>query len=131
MIRSLLLSFHLLVVLVPSAMAGLTILLTSEDGIDQPGLAALRKELLHKKHRVYTFAPSDDQSGMGAALSMPTVKVQPYGATEDKMWAVNGYPSSAVLVGLAMMEKEMDRVPDLVSYDSEPNGNLSPPTVTC
>jgi 5'-nucleotidase len=125
MIRTLLLSFHLLV-LVPSAMA-LNILLTSEDGIDQPGLAALRKELLFKKHKVHTFAPNVDMSGMGAALSMPTIKVQAHGAPEDNMWAVDGYPSSAVLVGLAMMEKE----PDLVRYDSEMNGNLSPSTITC
>jgi 5'-nucleotidase len=109
MSRSMLLLLHLSAILVPSATA-LNLLLTSEDGIDQPGLAALRKALM-VKHKVHTFAPNEDQSGMGAALSMPTVKVEQYGPPEDEMWAVHGYPSSAVLVGLAMMEKE----PDLVS----------------
>ena len=47
----------------------------------------------------------------GAALNMPTVSVEPYGDLDDDVWAVDGYPSTAVLVGLA----KIDREPDLVS----------------
>ena len=99
-----------LVLLLPTAASGLKILLTNEAGIEEHGLLTLRDALIHKGHKVSTFAPKTDQTGMGAALNMPTVSVEAHGAPSDDMWAVDGYPSTAVLVGLA----HMDREPDLV-----------------
>ena len=96
--------------LLPAASA-LKILLTNEAGIDEHGLQTLRNALLAKGHKVSTFAPRSDQTGMGAALNMPTVSVEAHGALSDDVWAVDGYPSTAVLVGLAHMDHE----PDLVS----------------
>ena len=99
-----------LFLLLANATHGLKILLTNEAGIEEHGLRTLRAALVRKGHHVSTFAPKSDQTGMGAALNMPTVQVEPYGDLADDMWAVDGYPSTAVLVGLA----QMDREPDLV-----------------
>ena len=90
--------------------AALKILLTNEDGIDHAGLQILRKALLEKGHHVSTYAPSSDMTGMGGALNMPTVSVKPYGEKDDDMWAVDGFPATTLLVGLAKIDHEPDLV---------------------
>ena len=103
----------------------LKILLTSEDGIDAEGLLALRAALLEDDHKVWTVAPAADVSGNGAALDMPNVTVTQAGEkASDKMWSVDGYASTAVLVGLTIMYDELladnptnvRPEPDLVRY---------------
>lgn len=84
---------------------GLKILLTNEDGIEAEGMQRLRTELIKKGHKVWTFAPKNDQTGMGAALNMPTVSCEPYGDEADKMFSVDGYPASAILLGLTKMDE--------------------------
>jgi len=100
----------LLLVSVPTAATALKILLTNEAGIGEHGIQTIRKALLAKGHKVSTFAPKEDMTGMGAALNMPKVNVEAFGEDGDDMWAVDGFPSTAVLVGLA----HMDREPDLI-----------------
>ena len=103
-----------LVSLFQSSLA-LKILLTNEDGIDHAGIKILRDALIEKGHKVYTFAPKKDMTGMGGSLDMPKVKVEQVGDAKDNVWAVDGYPASALLVGLAMMDQE----PDLVSLSDQ------------
>lgn len=91
--------------------SALKILLTNEDGIEHQGLQILRKALIEKGHSVSTFAPKKDMTGMGGALNMPTVHVEAYGEKDGDMWAVEGFPATTLLVGLAKMDHE----PDLVS----------------
>lgn len=90
--------------------SALKILLTNEDGIDHPGLQILREALIEKGHRVSTFAPATDMTGMGGALDMPTVTVKPHGKLDQDMWAVHGFPSTALLIGLAKMDHEPDLI---------------------
>ncbi|CAB9517091.1 5'-nucleotidase SurE [Seminavis robusta] len=92
-------------VLVQSSLA-LKILLTNEAGIEDEGLTILRDALLERGHHVWTFAPKDDMTGMGAALSMPNVKVKAHGKAEEKMWEVDGTPATAVLVGVSKMTQK-------------------------
>ena len=47
---------------------------------------------------------------------MPSVSVKPFGEKDDDMWAVDGYPATTLLVGLAKMDHE----PDLVSFEVLP-----------
>jgi len=95
--------------LIQSSVA-LKILLTNEDGVDHPGVNIIRRALIEKGHKVWTFAPKDDVTGMGASLNMPDVKVVQHGDTNERIWEVEGYPATAVLVGLAIMDQEPDLI---------------------
>jgi 5'-nucleotidase len=70
------------------------ILLTNDDGIDSPGLAALR-ESLADVGTVTVVAPADDQSAVGRSVS-GEVAVRDH----ERGYAINGTPSDCVIAGV-------------------------------
>ena len=94
------------------------ILLTNDDGIYAPGLAAIEQEL-RRLGEVVVVAPSTEQSGVGHSITYLTpliVKEVFRGegrAGGDKRWgwAVNGSPADCVKLGIHQF---CPRPPDLV-----------------
>ena len=85
-----------------------TILITNDDGIHSPGLAALKKALL-PLGRVITIAPDRDNSAISHALTMNRpLYLQ---KLEEDRYALNGTPTDCVALGL---NKIVDRQPDLL-----------------
>jgi len=80
----------------------LTILLTNDDGIYAPGLAALYREL-QGLGDVTVVAPESEQSAVGHSISLITpLRVQEVsinGGVEG--WAVSGTPADCVKIALA------------------------------
>lgn len=88
------------------------ILLTNDDGIYAPGLAALERQL-RPLGEVYVLAPAAEQSGVGHSITYLTplivkevfVREKPWG------WAVEGSPADCVRLGISEF---LPRCPDLV-----------------
>jgi 5'-nucleotidase len=80
----------------------LTILLTNDDGIYAPGLAAIYREL-KRLGDVTVVAPESEQSAVGHAISLITPlrvkEVSINGGVEG--WAVSGTPADCVKIALA------------------------------
>ena len=88
------------------------ILVTNDDGIYAPGLAALYLEL-RRLGEVMVVAPESEQSAVGHAISLNTplrVKKAPL-AGDGWGWAVSGTPADCVKIALAEL---LDSPPDLV-----------------
>ena len=88
------------------------ILVTNDDGIYAPGLAALYQEL-RQLGEVMVVAPESEQSAVGHAISLNTplrVKKAPL-AGGGWGWAVSGTPADCVKIALAEF---LPAVPDLV-----------------
>ncbi|WP_136717137.1 5'/3'-nucleotidase SurE [Halorientalis salina] len=80
------------------------VLLTNDDGIDAPGLAALYEELTGPAE-VTVVAPMDNQSGVGRTRTHRT-------AREDHPWgyALDGTPADCVAYGIGGLDAEFDLV---------------------
>ena len=80
------------------------VLLTNDDGIDAPGLAALYEELTGAAE-VTVVAPMDNQSGTGRTRTHRT-------AREEHPWgyAIDGTPADCVAYGLRGLDDEVDLV---------------------
>jgi 5'-nucleotidase len=90
----------------------LQILLTNDDGIYAPGLAAIYQEL-RQQGEVTVVAPESEQSAVGHAISLNTplrVKKAPL-AGGGSGWAVSGTPADCVKIALAEL---MPIPPELV-----------------
>lgn len=88
------------------------ILLTNDDGIYAPGLAALYLEL-RQLGEVMVVAPESEQSAVGHAISLNTplrVKKAPL-AGDGWGWAVSGTPADCVKIALAEL---LPGTPELV-----------------
>ncbi len=88
-------------------------LLTNDDGIFAPGLAALEK-VVRTFSDVAVVAPSTEQSGVGHAITFLTpLTVKEVFADNGRRrgWAVDGSPADAVKLGIAEF---CPRRPDLV-----------------
>ena len=88
------------------------ILLTNDDGIYAPGLAALYQEL-RQLGEVMVVAPESEQSAVGHAISLNTplrVKKAPL-AGDGWGWAVSGTPADCVKIALAEL---LPGTPELV-----------------
>ena len=99
--------------------AAVLILLTNDDGIYAPGLAALQRELA-KLGEVYVVAPATEQSGVGHMITYLTPLIvkevfqneRMAGGSDDHWgWAVEGSPADCVKIGVAEF---CPRRPDLV-----------------
>ena len=88
----------------------LHIMLTNDDGIDAPGLRAVKKSLVAAGHRVSVVAPAEQQSGSSAAFHVGEVGFTKRG---DDEWAIESTPATAVVLGLRYFLK--DDQPDLVA----------------
>lgn len=94
-------------------------LLTNDDGIDAPGLAALEKAVLMiPGARVSVVAPTHEHSMCGHRLTTHSpLKVQPRG---EGRWAVDGTPADCVRIGLFALGLQ----PDWVLSGINAGGNL-------
>jgi len=101
------------------------ILLTNDDGIYAPGLAALEHEL-QKLGEVVVVAPATEQSGVGHSITYLTPLIVKEVFRNDPVgdrrwgWAVEGSPADCVKIGV---QQFCPRRPDLVV--SGINGGLN------
>ncbi len=97
------------------------ILLTNDDGIYAPGLAAMERALL-KLGDVAVVAPATEQSGVGHAITFltPLTAKEIYDGQRRRGWAVQGSPADSVKLGIFEF---CPRRPDLVV--SGINGGLN------
>ena len=77
------------------------ILLTNDDGIYAPGLAALERELAQLGD-VCVVAPATEQSGVGHSITflMPLVCKEIFDGNRRRGWAVEGSPADCVKLGI-------------------------------
>ncbi|MEX2112592.1 MAG: 5'/3'-nucleotidase SurE [Pirellulales bacterium] len=97
------------------------ILLTNDDGIYAPGLAAMEREL-EQLGDVYVVSPATEQSGVGHAITYlnPLVVKELFEGRQRRGWAVEGSPADCVKIGIFEF---CPRLPDLVV--SGINGGLN------
>ena len=97
------------------------ILLTNDDGIYAPGLAAMERELA-KMGDVCVVAPATEQSGVGHAITFlnPLIVKEVFDRGRHRGWAVEGSPADCVKIAVAEF---CPRRPDLVV--SGVNGGLN------
>jgi 5'-nucleotidase len=97
------------------------ILLTNDDGIYAPGLAAIEREL-RGLGEVCVVAPATEQSGVGHSITYLTPLIVKEVFRGDELWgrAVEGSPADCVKIGVAEF---CPRRPDLVV--SGINGGLN------
>ena len=80
----------------------MAILLTNDDGIDAPGLAAL-VDALQGLDRLYVAAPASNQSGVGMGITIDrglTPVRHPDGPGGAERYALDGTPADAVKFGV-------------------------------
>ena len=77
------------------------ILLTNDDGIYAPGLAAMERELL-KLGEVCVVAPATEQSGVGHSITFlsPLICKEVFDGDRSRGWAVEGSPADCVKIGV-------------------------------
>lgn len=87
-------------------------LLTNDDGIFAPGLAALERAL-RRLGDVSVVAPSTEQSGVGHAITFltPLTAKEIFDGPRSRGWAVDGSPADAVKLGISEF---CPRRPDVV-----------------
>ena len=80
----------------------LRILLTNDDGIYAPGLAAMRRAL-SQLGEVKVVAPATEQSGVGHSITVltPLMAGQVFDGETELGWAVEGSPADCVKLALA------------------------------
>lgn len=95
------------------------ILVTNDDGIHAPGIAAL-EEIAHElSDDVWVCAPSDNQTGAGHSLTLAMpVRLRKHG---ERRFSVTGTPTDAVSIGLKQV---MGGAPDLVLSGINAGANL-------
>jgi 5'-nucleotidase len=97
------------------------ILLTNDDGVYAPGLAAMEREL-RAWGDVTVVAPATEQSGVGHSITFlsPLIVQEVYEADRRRGWAVEGSPADCVKIGISEF---CPRRPELVV--SGINGGLN------
>ncbi|MEQ1649272.1 MAG: 5'/3'-nucleotidase SurE [Hyphomicrobiaceae bacterium] len=97
------------------------ILLTNDDGIDAPGLHALREIAKQLSDDVWVSAPETNKSGAGHSLSLhEPLRMR---RVDDKAFAVRGTPTDSVIMGVRHVLK--DKRPDLILSGVNRGGNLA------
>lgn len=88
------------------------ILLTNDDGIYAPGLAALERRL-RQLGEVCLVAPATEQSGVGHSITYltPLIVKEVFHGDQSWGWAVEGSPADCVKLGVTEF---CPRTPDLV-----------------
>ncbi len=97
------------------------ILLTNDDGIDAPGLHALRQIASELSDDVWVIAPETNQSGASHSLTLhePLRMRQ----LDDRAYAVRGTPTDCVIMGVRHVLK--DAVPTLVLSGVNRGANMA------
>jgi 5'-nucleotidase len=77
------------------------ILLTNDDGIYAPGLAAMEREL-RSLGDVCVVAPATEQSGVGHSITFlsPLIAKEVFDGERRRGWAVEGSPADSVKIGV-------------------------------
>ena len=77
-------------------------LLTNDDGIYAPGLAALEDAVNNEFHTL-VVAPSTEQSGVGHGITFlsPLTAKEVFRGENQRGWAVDGSPADAVKLGVS------------------------------
>ena len=90
----------------------LKILISNDDGIDSPGIAALAKEL-KKIGDVTVIAPRTEQSAVGHAITMKfPLRITEYSKNGDFFgYAIDGTPADCIKIGIRNI---MKTPPDIV-----------------
>lgn len=94
-----------------SAAPRLTIVLTNDDGYDQPGIHILRDALVAAGHNAVIVAPLTNQSGRGTGVFGDLggkLNLQFHAA--ENAWSVDGTPSDTVRVALEILKLRPDLV---------------------
>lgn len=78
------------------------ILLTNDDGVYAPGLAAMQRQL-SRIGDVYVVAPATEQSGVGHSITYltPLIVKEVYFGDRQWGWAVEGSPADCVKIGIS------------------------------
>src|SRR3954464_11084181 len=97
------------------------ILLTNDDGIHAPGLAALENIARQLSDDVWVCAPEYEQSGASRALTLAEpIRVR---TLDDRHFATTGTPTDCVMMGVTELVK--GRKPDLVLSGVNRGANLA------
>jgi 5'-nucleotidase len=97
------------------------ILLTNDDGVDAPGLHALRQIAAELSSDVWVVAPETNQSGASHSLSLhEPLRMR---RIEERAFAVRGTPTDSVIMGVRHVLK--DRAPDLVLSGVNRGANMA------
>jgi 5'-nucleotidase len=97
------------------------ILLTNDDGIDSPGLHALRDIAMQLSDDVWVVAPETNQSGASHSLSLhEPLRMR---KIDDRAFAVRGTPTDSVIMGVRHVLK--DKTPDLVLSGVNRGANMA------
>ena len=97
------------------------ILVTNDDGIAAPGLAALEAIAAQLSDDVWVVAPAEEQSGAGHSLTLS----QPVRLNEisPQRFSVRGTPTDCVMLALGAVL--VDHKPDLILSGVNRGGNLA------
>jgi 5'-nucleotidase len=97
------------------------ILLTNDDGIDAPGLHALREIAGQLSDDVWVVAPETNQSGASHSLSLhEPLRLR---RIDQRAFAVRGTPTDSVIMGVRHILK--DQMPDLVLSGINRGANMA------
>jgi 5'-nucleotidase len=103
------------------------ILVTNDDGVDQPGIASLARALAAAGHDVVVVAPAEERSGSGAAIGHlahgAQIRVDAHelpGAPGIMAYGVDGPPALCTLLGFFEV---FGPRPDLVLSGINPGAN--------
>ena len=97
------------------------ILITNDDGINSPGLAALERIAANFSDDIWVVAPELDQSGLAHSLSLnDPLRLR---KISDRHYAVHGTPSDCVI--MAIRRLLADGKPDLVLSGINAGANLA------
>jgi len=101
------------------------VLLTNDDGIDAPGLAALEHAAKHLADEVWIVAPAHDQSGTSHSISLhDPLRLERLG---DRRFALSGTPGDCAAIGIRHLM--LDTPPDLLLSGVNRGANLGVETV--
>lgn len=98
------------------------ILLTNDDGYDQPGLLEMENSL-REKHEIWVVAPLHHCSGTSHALGLYSSMELKAEGEDSRKWSLEGTPTDCVKI--ALMEVMKDNPPDLLVSGINPGSNLS------
>ena len=97
------------------------ILLTNDDGIDSPGLHALRQIAAELSDDVWVVAPETNQSGASHSLTLhEPLRLR---QIDERAFAVRGTPTDSVIMGVRHVLK--DKAPDLVLSGVNRGANMA------
>src|SRR5215471_15462935 len=101
--------------------APMRILLTNDDGIDSPGLNALRPIASELSQDVWVVAPETTQSGASHSLTLhEPLRLR---HIDERAFAVRGTPTDSVIMGVRHVLK--NQMPDLVLSGVNSGANMA------